>query len=345
MVDNSLMQFILDYPLKRYDWASLSKHPKITGEMIEKYDNFPWVWYRVFENINIDFNFMMRNKDKYFNFLMKKENKEYFEEYFICDEKDKDKEYEKFVNDYFWEQISIHPSITWDFIDEHPEYPWCWLLISINPNVNIDIIKNNPDKPWIMDSIGDFISRNPSTTIEHVIKHQDIKWNYGFLSSNKTITIDFVLANKDKKFIWSVLSRHPNITFDDIMKNKDLPWNWELVAINPNVKISNIERHPEIPWSSNPESWEGISLNPNITIKDIKKHIETKKFEWYYLSCNPSLTWDIIKENNDLPWDINGLSLNPNITIDIIRKHKSKIIKKMPFISWNMINISKNHYI
>ena len=37
-----------------------------------------------------------------------------------------------------------------------------------------------------------------------------------------------------------------------------------------------------------------------------------------YISPNPNITWDLIRENLDKPWDWYWISLNPNITWDII---------------------------
>ena len=63
----------------------------------------------------------------------------------------------------------------------------------------------------------------------------------------------------------------------------------------------------------NPEKgWDywGLSKNPNITWEIVKKHPE---FNWNYygLSSNPNITWEIIKMNPEKPWDYQGLSMNP----------------------------------
>lgn len=52
----------------------------------------------------------------------------------------------------------------------------------------------------------------------------------------------------------------------------------------------------------------------------IIKDNSDKPWDWYHLSQNPNITWDIVEANLDKPWDLIGLSLsqNPNITCDII---------------------------
>ena len=50
----------------------------------------------------------------------------------------------------------------------------------------------------------------------------------------------------------------------------------------------------------------------------LKNNID-KDYAWDSVSGNPSITWEIVNENQDLPWHYSGLSFNPNITIDIIK--------------------------
>ena len=51
-----------------------------------------------------------------------------------------------------WRNISQHPNITWEIIQNNPNKNWKWFNISCNPNITLDIIKNNPDKDWDWDS-------------------------------------------------------------------------------------------------------------------------------------------------------------------------------------------------
>ena len=39
-----------------------------------------------------------------------------------------------------------------------------------------------------------------------------------------------------------------------------------------------------------------------------------KEWNWYNISCNPNITWDIIRDNPEIEWDWLGISSNPNIT-------------------------------
>ena len=61
-----------------------------------------------------------------------------------------------------------------------------------------------------------------------------------------------------------------------------------------------------------------------------------KPWNWYGISQNPNITWDIIVANPDKPWNRDGISQNPNITWDIIAANPDK--------PWNWYVISRNKF-
>jgi hypothetical protein len=48
------------------------------------------------------------------------------------------------------------------------------------------------------------------------------------------------------------------------------------------------------------------------------------KLDWETLTRNPNITWDIIKENLDKPWEWDLLSCNENITFHFLKENLSK---------------------
>lgn len=48
------------------------------------------------------------------------------------------------------------------------------------------------------------------------------------------------------------------------------------------------------------------------------------RWDWYSLSGNPSITFDIVLAHPDKPWDWFCLSKNPSITFDDIRSNPDK---------------------
>jgi hypothetical protein len=67
-------------------------------------------------------------------------------------------------------------------------------------------------------------------------------------------------------------------------------------------------------------------------INDILR--QDKKWDWFSISSNPNITWDIIQANPNKPWNWNCLSYNKNITWDIIKANPDK--------SWDWYYISSN---
>lgn len=64
----------------------------------------------------------------------------------------------------------------------------------------------------------------------------------------------------------------------------------------------------------------GISRLKDITIKFILS-LPVKKFNWYSLSKNSAMKWEMIQANPNLPWMTTGLSANPNITKEVIENN------------------------
>lgn len=44
------------------------------------------------------------------------------------------------------------------------------------------------------------------------------------------------------------------------------------------------------------------------------EHTSSNLLNWYSISVNSNITWDIILSNLDKPWNWKGISRNPNIT-------------------------------
>ena len=61
------------------------------------------------------------------------------------------------------------------------------------------------------------------------------------------------------------------------------------------------------------------------------------KINWRFLSQNSIITWNIVKDNPDKPWDWYALLFNPNITWDIVVDNPDK-----PW-GWNWVIYLKIH--
>ena len=59
-----------------------------------------------------------------------------------------------------------------------------------------------------------------------------------------------------------------------------------------------------------------------------------KPMDWYRLSANPNVTWEIVEANLDKPWNWNGFSRNPSITWEMVEANSDK--------PWNLYYLSQN---
>ena len=103
--------------------------------------------------------------------------------------------------------------------------------------------------------------------------------------------------------------------------------------------------------------WYELSRNPNLTW-DIVLQNPDNQWDWVGLSRNPNLTWDIVQNTIDKPWDYKKISRNSNITWDIVQQNPDKdwdwgglsrnsnitwdIVQQNPNRDWNFIILSDN---
>lgn len=115
------------------------------------------------------------------------------------------------------------------------------------------------------------------------------------------------------------------------------------------LKTANLTIEPSYkfcPWEKivNNRVFEGytfydfyhISQNKHVTW-DIVMQYPNKPWNFNGLSKNPNITWSIIKENLDKPWNWTSLSSHPNITWDIIAAHP-----KNDVFQWDWLTVSQN---
>ena len=76
--------------------------------------------------------------------------------------------------------------------------------------------------------------------------------------------------------------------------------------------------HPDKPWD-----WWAVSENPNITW-DIVTTNPDEPWNWGGLCLNPSITWGNVLANPDKPWDWSILSWRQDITWDIVATNLTK---------------------
>ena len=88
--------------------------------------------------------------------------------------------------------------------------------------------------------------------------------------------------------------------------------------------------------SDKPWDWFYLSANPSISW-DVVKANPDKPWKWSYLSANPSITWDVVQANPNEPWDWTScfsLNSNPTITLEVVKANPDK--------PWDWRSLSRN---
>ena len=179
----------------------------------------------------------------------------------------------------------------------------------MNPALTIEMVLAYPDLLW------DFNEMSEHMNINDILDHSEFKWNLDgdWVSRNPSVTMDVVLSNINKPWSWSWLSRNPNITMSDIESHMDLPWDWYYVSCNPNFTMTMIEAHPDKQWD-----WASISQSMKITV-DLLRHYADKPWDFDNMSnYNPSITLELLLATSDLSWNYDMLSDNKCLTIDML---------------------------
>ncbi len=89
------------------------------------------------------------------------------------------------------------------------------------------------------------------------------------------------------------------------------------------------------------EKWnyDYLSKNPNIDI-DYVKNNDDKPWNYENFSENPSVTWEIFKNNRGFPWYRDNFVKNPSITIDMLSRYilcPVYELSKNPNLTWGNI--------
>ena len=81
--------------------------------------------------------------------------------------------------------------------------------------------------------------------------------------------------------------------------------------------------------------YKWLSQNPNINWEIVRDN-QDKPWSYACLSRNPNITWEIVRDNPDKPWRYDMLSSNPNITWEIVRDNPDK--------PWSYASLSTNRF-
>lgn len=238
-----------------------------------------------------------------------------------------------------WNQVSVNPAVTFQFILDHPKLPWRSRYVSENANVTEQIILSNMSYHWcftglcanknltfeffkkyiivpneVMHVDWQLLSANPAVTTMDIINNPTYNWNDRYLSSNPNITSNFILnEGKIRKWFFPSICSNSGITATDIFKSTLKSFGeWNYKTLSDNINLPTMYVHNNLN-----KDWNFHSISMHTSINDFESF---RRIPWdiHGLSSNINITFDYVKNNPDLPWDYPSLLMNNSIRLDEI---------------------------
>jgi hypothetical protein len=128
---------------------------------------------------------------------------------------------------------------TWfQFIRDHPAYPWSWSAISNNPIVvESTLPRRYPQYPWKWQSLA-----CPVPLGLEMFDTEETEWK----------NVDLQDVDTD----WCGVSAHPRLPIQVVLDHPAYPWDWYYVSQNQELTWDIVQNYAELPWD-----WSGLSAN------------------------------------------------------------------------------------
>jgi hypothetical protein len=202
--------------------------------------------------------------------------------------------------------------------------------ISANPNLTVEFILTHQEIDW------DFRAISQAIDVGQIIAHPELPWDYNSIVENKTLTIDRLVQIADKITNWARLTDIMEIK--DIVNHPELPWERELIGWNATLLISNDDFEEQLLVPEHP------------TVEYLINHPDT---DW--TNFTKYVDYTIVINRPDLPWNYDALS-EKDLPIDVIREHQKllnfqilsmftnpQIILDNPDLPWDYDYVSGNN--
>jgi hypothetical protein len=208
------MQDIMDNPEMPWCSNQFSYNPNLTIEFVLAHWDYKWNWEYIFEHVNIPIETVMKLENMH-----------------------KHTQYRR--------MYCINKYVTESVVRTNWHYPWNYNALSENANISLNFAMEHKSESW---NWADFLRR---ADIHDIEKHEDFLHNktdfknnpYAMeLSKNPTITVEFIMKRRDYRWCFRGLLRYSTIPFDELItilntnrSKADFEWMQYVHVGNPNV--------------------------------------------------------------------------------------------------------------
>ena len=203
-----------------------------------------------------------------------------------------------------WEMFTWAPWLTKDFVEEFSNKDFGWHSLSRRPFFDLEMVLKFRHKNLDWQSITD----RDYVTPEVVVQHRDLLFCQYSLLSKPWMNIEFIIDNPWLQLNWLAISRATFVTKEAFLKYPHLPWVHRALVIQPWMTIEIMDSLPG-EW----KHWTNISLEQLINRPDLHD-----KLNWKTISKSSWVTWEIIEEHPDWPWDWDAISTAKWLTAEIV---------------------------
>ena len=266
-----------DYTLRntlRHIYECLSIHTNICFADVDKHIHKPWFWVCLWSRAVIDWSFVER-----------------------CMSSRDTVGYVKFVT------LSRNKSLPWEFVIEHPDYPWVWTHIISNPCFTLSVLRQ---LLVCVCSDDDEVEQRPPCLC--YIRHSsyidvcDLKEGYMRLNIGGSVRVPRNALFDNPNFASCFRKIHMNDMvrlFSNIgfkigslqpPSYTDYTIQRCVLSSNPAISCDIVRRYANIPWD-----WTGLCVNPSLSYEFLSENSD--RLEWQQLSANHFHLSDSYKEH------------------------------------------------
>lgn len=211
---------------------------------------------------------------------------------------------------------------------------WCdWRLISKHPSVTPEFYEAHPKFPWEIE----YISLNRSFPFKYFIDHPKTNWNMSVVCRSHDIPQDFLEVNKNNSDIIRGASSNTRVPWSFIKANPDISWEYHWLSYRRVIDWKHLEKRKFKGCSFKGlsrgtwECWEMVNKYPTLN--------------WSYLKlCEGDyVCWEFIN-NNLLPnggiytndWSFRLLSCHKMMNCKVFQQFPEIARKLTPNVIFNM---------
>lgn len=246
-----------------------------------------------------------------------------------------------------WCGISQNPNINIQFVLKYPTKNWHMFDLSKNPLISVEDVMNNPQIQWYYPYIA------ARATLEELEKYPILQRYEMGIAKNPNLDWDTIclLTNNKRQYYavnpnskWEIIENHllnergflpifyrsKFFNLETFLKYPNLDWEFKRISTLKGITLEIVSKFPYEGWcwpaltrripldkilanQNHPWSWDTVSARRDLTWKIAEKILD--RIDWRYLSANPCITPEIVKNNPKHPWNKIYLCSNPNFDL------------------------------